>query len=86
MFTFQILKFLKVHVIVLKETIVVHVSEDPITNVNETIKAPQDLSTSKDKVKQSSGLVLTSFELDPSTTSTHVLGKNDLDHVLKNYI
>jgi hypothetical protein len=51
MFTFQILKFLKVHVIVLKETIVVHVSEDPITNVNETIKAPQDLSTSKDKVK-----------------------------------
>jgi hypothetical protein len=43
---------------------IIHVSEDPITNVNETIKAPQDLNTSKHKFKQSGASVFTNFELN----------------------
>jgi flavin reductase (DIM6/NTAB) family NADH-FMN oxidoreductase RutF len=31
---------IQVHVMVFKEMIAVHVSEDPIMNVNETIKTP----------------------------------------------
>jgi hypothetical protein len=30
-------------------------------------------------------LIPTSFELDPRTTSTHVLGANEIDHVSKKY-
>ncbi len=52
------IEFLKVHILdiqvyvmVFKETIVVRVSGDPITNVSETIKVLWDPSTSKDKVK-----------------------------------
>jgi hypothetical protein len=54
-------------------------------NVNETIKAPRDLSTNKDKLKQFRVLVPTSFEFDSSTISTHVSSRDELDHVLKNY-
>jgi len=46
---------IQVHVLVLQKTAVVHVSEDLVTNVNETIKALQNLkTTSKEKLKQSS--------------------------------
>jgi hypothetical protein len=70
---------------ILQEIVVVHVSKDPIMNVNETIKAPQDLNTNKDKFKQFGVLVLTSFEFDPNITSTLILCANEFDHVLKNY-
>jgi hypothetical protein len=53
--------------------------------VNETIKAPQDLSTNYDKFKQFGESIFISFELDPNTILIHVLGKNDLDHVSNNY-
>jgi len=50
------------------------------------IKALQHLSTtSKDKLKQFGAWVPIGFELDPNITSTHVSGKNELDHVSKNY-
>jgi hypothetical protein len=53
--------------------------------VNETIKAPRYFNTNKDKLKQSSALIHTGFELDPNTISIHVLGGDEHDHVLKNY-
>jgi hypothetical protein len=65
---------------------VVHVLEDRITNVNETMKDPQDLNTSKYKLKQSGGVVLTNFELDLKTTLTHVLGIDEIDHVSNKYL
>jgi hypothetical protein len=58
--------------------------KDPITNVNETIKTPQDLNTNKEKFKEYDALVPISFELDPNTTLIHVLGKDELDHVSNN--
>jgi hypothetical protein len=54
-------------------------------NVNETMKAPQDLNMKKDKLKQSSGAVPISFEFDPKTILTHVLDTNEIDHVSKKY-
>ncbi len=63
----------------------IHVSKDLVTNANETIKAPWDFSTSKDKLKQTSTSVPTCFEFDLNTTSTHVWSGNEFDHVLKNY-
>jgi len=63
---------IQVHITILKEIVVVHVSKDPFTNVNETIKVPQHPNTSKDKFKQFGGLVPTSFELDMNTTLIHV--------------
>ncbi len=63
----------------------IHVSKDPVTNVNETIKAPQNLNTSKDKLKQTSASSPTCFEFDLNTTSSHVWSEDELDHVLKNY-
>jgi hypothetical protein len=54
-------------------------------NVNETIKDPLDFNINKDKFKQSSVSIPISFEFDLNTTSTHVLGGDELDHVLKNY-
>lgn len=54
-------------------------------NVNETMKAPLDLSTSKDKLKQSSKAVPSGSDLDPKTILTHVLGANEIDHDLKKY-
>ncbi len=53
--------------------------------MNETIKAPRYFNTNKDKLKQSSALIHTGFELDPNTISIHVLGGDEHDHVLKNY-
>lgn len=55
-------------------------------NVNETIKTPQDLNTSQDKLKQSGVLVPTGFELDLNTTLTHVSSRDELDRVSKNYL
>jgi hypothetical protein len=43
---------------------VVHVSKDLVTNVNETIKAPQNLNTHKEKFKQPGASVPIDFELD----------------------
>jgi hypothetical protein len=54
-------------------------------NVNETMKAPQNLSMNNDKLKQSGGVVLISFELDLKTTLLHVSSVNEIDHVSKNY-
>jgi hypothetical protein len=54
-------------------------------NVNKTLKAPQNLSTNKKKLKQFGMLILISIEFDSNTTSTHVSGGNELDHILKNY-
>jgi hypothetical protein len=64
---------------------VVHVLEDQVTNVNETTKAPRDLSTSKDKLKQYGEAVPIRFELDPKITLIHVSSANEIDHVLKKY-
>ncbi len=75
----------QVHVSIFQETVVVHVSNDRTTNVNETIKTPRDFNTNKDKLKQSGALIPTGFELDPNTISIHVLGGDEHDHVLKNY-
>jgi hypothetical protein len=65
---------------------VVHVLEDRVTNVNETMKDPRDLNTSKDKLKQSSGVVPANFELDLKTTLIHVLGIDEIDHVSNEYL
>jgi hypothetical protein len=64
---------------------VVHVLEDQVTNVNETTKAPRDLNTSKDKLKQYGEAVPIRFELDPKITLIHVSNANEIDHVLKKY-
>jgi hypothetical protein len=39
------------HISVFQKVDVVHVSEDWIMNVNETMKALQDLNTNKDKIQ-----------------------------------
>ncbi len=79
------IQVLEVHVSVLKEVNVIHVLEDRVTNVNETMKFLQDLNTRKNKLKQSSGVVLTSFELDLKTTLVRLLGADIIDHVSKKY-
>ncbi len=54
-------------------------------NVNEIMKAPQDLNTNKDKLKQFGGPIITSFELDPKISLTHVSGRDNIDHVLNKF-
>jgi hypothetical protein len=49
------------------------------------MKFLQDLNTRKNKLKQSSGVVLTSFELDLKTTLVRLLGADIIDHVSKKY-
>jgi hypothetical protein len=51
----------QVHVSIFQETVVVHVWDDRVTNVIETIKAPRDFNTNKDKLKQSGALIPTSL-------------------------
>jgi hypothetical protein len=41
----------KVHILVLQEMDVVHVLEDQVTNVNETMKVSRNFNTNKDKLK-----------------------------------
>lgn len=75
-----------VHVLILQEIIVIHVLEDSITNVNETIKAPLNLNIGKDKLKQFSASILIGFEFDPNISSLHASSGNEFDHVLNNYL
>jgi len=42
---------IQVHVTVFKEIVVIYVLEDPVTNVNETIKIPRGPTTNNDKLK-----------------------------------
>ncbi len=48
-------------------------------------KAPQDFSTSKNRLKHFSGVIPIGFELDLKTTSTHVSSMDEIDHALKKY-
>jgi hypothetical protein len=58
------IQVLELHVLVLQEANAIHVLDDQITNVNETMKAPKDLNTNKEKLKQSGRAILIGFELD----------------------
>lgn len=64
---------------------VVHVLEDQVTNVNETMKASQNFNTNKDKLKQYGKVVPIGIELDLKTTLIHVLNVDEIDHVSKKY-
>jgi hypothetical protein len=61
------------------------VLKDQVANVNETMKPPWDLNTSKDKFKQYGEAIPIGFELDPKITSIHVSSVDEIDHVLKKY-
>lgn len=53
--------------------------------MNETMKALQDLNTSKDEFKQYGEAIPIGFELDPKITSIHVSRVDEIDHVSKKY-